>query len=85
MIIIHVVLFDIEIIWYIFLAASENPNTPIGCGSRITTPGTEFTSRNHPNNYPNNDQCANLIKFEEGATIRLEFLAFDLEYNGACM
>ena len=64
--------------------ATGSPGDPAGCGAEITVPGTEFISTNHPGNYPNNEDCTHTIRFEEGATIRLEFLSFSLENDYRC-
>ena len=55
-----------------------------GCGTEITTPGTIFTSTNYPNDYPNNEDCSTVIRFEEGEIISLEFLAFCVEGHSSC-
>ena len=46
------------------------------CNEEITTPGTELTSPGYPENYPNSQDCIQLIKFNETQSIALKFLDF---------
>ena len=58
---------------------------PAGCSGEITSAGTEFMSTDHPNNYSNNEDCTQIVRFAEGQRIRLEFLHFNLEEGpGVC-
>ena len=56
----------------------------VDCSGEITSVGTEFTSPNHPNDYPNNVECTQVIRFEEGKQIQLKFLEFSLEKSSVC-
>ena len=51
----------------------------LGCNVEITSPNIELTSPNFPETYPLNQICNQMIRFEAGERIRLEFLDFDLE------
>ena len=54
------------------------------CGGNIRTPGTEFMSTNHPQEYDNDQDCTHVIKFGVGQTIGLEFSAFSVESHSTC-
>ena len=45
----------------------------------MTAPGSIITSPNHPQNYPNNQNCRTVIRFKQGQRVLLQFLAFNLE------
>ena len=53
------------------------------CGGTITSNGT-ILSPEHPQNYPNNEDCEWVIRFPEEERIMLEFVAFNLEYAYRC-
>ena len=53
--------------------------TFLDCDLEINIPGTDLISPNHPSSYLGNLDCTNLIKFEEGERINLNFIEFDLE------
>ena len=50
----------------------------VDCHEEITIAGKEFTSPNHPGDYPSNANCTQVIRFKEGQIITLEFLEFNL-------
>ena len=56
-----------------------NSQSYLGCNVEITSPNIELTSPNFPGTYPLDQICNQMIRFEEGERIRLEFLDFDLE------
>ena len=55
----------------------------VDCHEEITIAGKEFTSPNHPGDYPSNANCTQVIRFKEGQIITLEFLEFNLERIGS--
>ena len=55
-----------------------------GCGGNITTPSGSIVSKNYPNDYPHNTDCEWLITVEEGHSVDLTFIDFDVEGTTNC-
>ena len=54
------------------------------CGMQVSKPGSEIISKNHPQKYPSNFNCNHTISFIKDHTIKLKFLAFNLETHATC-
>ena len=54
------------------------------CNYNLTTMAGNFTSPGFPNEYPNDTCCSYQITGEEGKSIKIEFLHFNLEFEPNC-
>ena len=55
------------------------PTVTTACSSIIRAPDQYLTLPTRPNNYHRNIDCEQVIMFEEGQRITLEFLSFHLK------
>ncbi|XP_054432604.1 enteropeptidase [Pteronotus mesoamericanus] len=63
------------------LVPTPPPELPTDCGGpfELWEPNTTFTSKNFPDNYPNQAFCTWNLNAQEGKNIQLHFQEFDLE------
>ena len=54
------------------------------CNYNLTATTGNFTSPGFPNEYPHDTCCSYQITGEEGKSIKIEFLHFNLEYGSNC-
>ena len=54
------------------------------CKYNLTATTGNFTSPGYPNNYPNDMCCSYQITGEEGKSIKIDFLYFNLEFEPIC-
>ena len=59
---------------------NTNAEQPLqGCNIEIHNAGSEISTPNHPNEFPKNVDCTQLVSFPPNKRILLTFLTFDLE------
>lgn len=82
-------------IWMEYSSKTENNNkkgfnltiesVQIGCGKSYISDSGEFSSKNFPNLYPNNEECEWIIGVWPGNTVSLQFVErFSLEQSVNC-
>ncbi|XP_033110748.1 cubilin-like [Anneissia japonica] len=63
----------------------EWDGTATGCGGEMTTPTGSFSSPNYPYSYGHNAECFWLITVNQGSSISLIFMNFDIEFHSSCV
>jgi len=82
-------------IWIVFLSNGANndkkgfnltlESAQVGCGKMYVSDTGEFSTKNYPNLYPNDDDCEWIIAVWPGNKITMNFIErFNLEQSANC-